>query len=213
MRKTIYPLFALMLFFAVGCTSKSTEVFNGKDLTNWNFVLEDTSVPGDDVFKVVNGEIYIKGEPLGYMHTKQQYKNYNLELEYRWEGEASNSGVFVIIEEAKNPFPKGIEAQLMDQKAGDFVLLGGSDMNEFQLADGETERPAFPVVPKNGASSEKPAGEWNKVEISVYDGVVDVFINDVHQNTGTSPATVGSVGLQSEGGGIFFRNLKLTEVE
>lgn len=213
MRKTIYPLFALMLIFAIGCTSKSAEVFNGKDLSNWNFVLEDTSIPGGDVFKVVNGEIYIKGEPLGYMHTKQQYKNFNWELEYRWESEASNSGVFVIIEEAKNPFPKGIEAQLKDQKAGDFVLLGGSDMNEFQLADGETERPAFPVVEKNGASSEKPVGEWNKVEISVYDGVVDVYVNDVHQNTGTSPATVGSIGLQSEGGGIFFRNLKLTEVE
>lgn len=213
MRKTIFPLFALALLLFASCTSKSNDIFNGKDLSNWAFVLEDTNVPATDVYKVVNGEIYIKGEPLGYMHTKQSYKNYNLELEYRWDGEATNSGVFVLIEEAKNPFPKGIECQLKDQKAGDFVLLGGSDMQEFVMPEGTTERPAFPVIEKNTSSNEKPVGEWNKVEISVYDGVVDVYINGVHQNTGTSLATEGFVGLQSEGGGIFFRNLKLTEVE
>ncbi len=151
--------------------------------------------------------------PLGYMYTKKKYQNYNLELEYRWEGEATNSGVFMIIEETKNPFPKGLECQLMDQKAGDFVLLGGSDLAEFELPEGETERPDFPVVQKNTQSNEKPAGEWNKVEISVVDGVIDIFINGVHQNTGTSPAKVGHIGLQSEGGGIFFRNIKLIEVE
>lgn len=213
MRKTIYPLLAFMLLFFIGCAPKSDELFNGKDLSNWDFVLKDTSVPASDVYKVIDGQIYIKGEPWGYMYTKKKYKNFNLELEYRWESEGSNSGVFVIIEETKNPFPKGIEAQLFNQNAGDFVLLGGSDLSEFQLAEGETERPDFPVVEKNTHSTEKPIGEWNKVEISVYDGVIDVFINGVHQNTGTSPATVGHVGLQSEGGGIFFRNLKLTEVE
>lgn len=188
-------------------------MFNGENLSNWNFVLEDSGVPVDEVFMVRNGEIYIKGNPLGYMYTKEVYHNYNLELEYKWDGDATNSGVFLIIEDAKNPFPKGIECQLMDQKAGDFVLLGGSDMDEYQLPEGVIERPEFPVIEKNTQSSENPIDEWNRVEISVYDGVIDVYINDVHQNTATSTATVGHIGLQSEGGGIYFRNITLAEIE
>ena len=213
MRKTFYSAMLLAAILFSGCTtSGGSDFFNGKNLSNWEFILEDATVSPNDVFKVVNGSIYIKGEPLGYMYTKDKYENYNLELEYKWDGEATNSGVFLIIEDPTNPFPKGIECQLMDQKAGDFVLLGGSDMAEYQLPEGETERPQFPVIERNTESAEKPAGEWNKIEISVYDGVIDVFVNGVHQNTGTSPATVGHIGLQSEGGGIYFRNLILTEV-
>ncbi len=214
MRNAFYTLYAIGLFFFMSCASNDkATIFNGKNLSNWDFVLEDNSVSPADVFKVVDGAIYIKGEPLGYMFTKSQYENYNLSLEYKWEGEASNSGVFLIIEEALNPFPKCIECQLMDQKAGDFVLLAGSDMEEYKMPEGVVERPQFPVVEKNADSSEKPAGEWNKLDISVYDGVIDVFVNGVHQNTGTSVAKVGHIGLQSEGGGIYFRNLNLNEIK
>lgn len=211
--RTLLPPLLSLFFFITACSTKSDQIFNGKNLSQWEFVLEDSSVPSDKVFSVINNMIHIKGEPLGYMYTKKQYQNYNLELEYRWEGEATNSGVFLIIEEPKSPFPKGIECQLMYQNAGDFVLLGGSDMEEYQLPDGVTERPQFPVVEKNSSSSEKPVGEWNKVDISVYEGVIDVFINGVHQNTGTSVAKIGHIGLQSEGGEIYFRNIVLNEID
>ena len=211
MRKSIFLLYAALLLLTSACTSSDNQIFNGKDLSNWNFVVDENAVPAAEVYMVNNGEIYIKGEPFGYMYTQKKYVNYTFELEYRWDGEPTNSGIFLIIEEPKNPFPKGIECQLMNGKAGDFVLLGGSDMEEYQLPEGVTERPQFPVIDRLEASSEKPAGEWNKVSITVRDGVVEVFVNDVYQNRGTSPAKEGHIGLQSEGGGIFFKNLKLTE--
>lgn len=213
MSNKLYALIASLVFVVSGCTSQKNKIFNGVNLSNWNFVLEDTNISANEVFMVKDGYIYIKGQPLGYMYTKDMYHNYNLELEYKWDVEPSNSGIFLIIEEPNNPFPKGIECQLMNQNAGDFVLLGGSDMEEYELPEGELERPQFPIIEKAAQSSEKPYGEWNKVEISVYDGVIDVFINDVHQNTSTSVCKIGHIGLQSEGGGVYFRNIEINEVD
>ncbi|MDO5523153.1 MAG: DUF1080 domain-containing protein [Bacteroidia bacterium] len=212
MKKTIVPVLAVFFILGWSCTQDSERVFNGKDLSNWNFVVENDAVPGNQVYTVKDGQISIKGEPLGYMYSKEKYRNFTLELEYKWAAEESNSGIFVLIEDPKNPFPNGIEIQLAAGKAGDFVLLGGSDMVEYSLPEGVTERPKFPVVEKNQASSELPAGEWNKVRITVKDSVVDVYVNGVHQNTGTGTVSEGHIGLQSEGTEILFRNLTFTKL-
>ncbi len=143
------------------------------------------------------------------MYTKEKFRNYTLELEYRWAENASNSGIFVLIEDPTNPFPKGIECQLKAGQAGDFVLLGGSDLNEYTLPEGVTEKPAFPVINKKESSSEKPTGEWNKAKIVVEDGKITVYINDVLQNIATSNTMEGHIGLQSEGESIQFRNIVL----
>ncbi|HTN69301.1 MAG TPA: DUF1080 domain-containing protein [Dysgonamonadaceae bacterium] len=210
MKKTVLSLVVLFTFLVTGCTQQSGEIFNGKDLNNWSFVVENDAVPGDEVFTVKEeGVISVKGEPLGYMYTKERYKNFTLELEYRWANEASNSGVFFLIEDPTNPFPKGIECQLMAGKAGDLVMLAGSDLNEYVLPEGVTERPAFPIIEKNAPSNEKPTGEWNNVKITVKDGAINVFINDMLQNSATSKVKEGHIGLQSEGGEIHFRNLSL----
>lgn len=211
MRKTILSVFTVFVIFASGCSQGNGKIFNGKNLSNWNFVVENDAVPGDQVFTVKDGLISIKGEPLGYMYTKEKYANYTLELEYKWAVEATNSGIFILIEDPSNPFPKGIECQLAAGKAGDFVLLAGSDMKEYTLPEDVTERPKFPVIQKKQPSSENPTGEWNKVKITVQDGVVNVYVNDVHQNTGTGLVKEGNIGLQSEGKEILFRNVVLTK--
>jgi hypothetical protein len=149
MQTTKLPIVILFALLLTGCGQQPEKIFNGKDLSNWNFVVENNAVPGDQVYTVTEeGVISIKGEPLGYMYTKEKYGNFTLELEYRWEGEATNSGVFILIEDPANPFPRGIECQLAAGKAGDFVLLNGSDLNEYTLPEGITERPKFPVIGK-----------------------------------------------------------------
>ncbi len=211
MSKTNLSTFLLLLLFvASSCNQQqSGQIFNGKDLSNWKFVIENDAVPAEEVYSVNDGVITIKGEPLGYMYTKEKFRNYTLELEYRWAENASNSGIFVLIEDPTNPFPKGIECQLKAGQAGDFVLLGGSDLNEYTLPEGVTERPAFPVINKKESSSEKPTGEWNKAKIVVEDGKITVYINDVLQNIATSNTMEGHIGLQSEGESIQFRNIVL----
>lgn len=192
---------------------KTVKLFNGKDLSNWNFVVDKNAVPAEQVFSVEDGLIHIKGNPFGYMYTKEKYANYKLHVEWRWpEGVESNSGIFLLIADPKNPFPNGIECQLHAGDAGDFVLLGGSDLVEYQQRPG-TERPQFPVVKKHAESSEKPAGEWNEANIIVKDGVITVYVNGVYQNTGTNEVKEGFIGLQSEGKDVQFRNVTLTKWE
>lgn len=209
MQKTNISAALLFSLLLAGCTQQSEKIFNGSDLSDWNFVLENDAVPGDQVFTVEEGVISVKGDPLGYMYTREKYRNFTLELEYRWANEASNSGIFFLIEDATNPFPKGIECQLMAGKAGDLVMLSGADLNEYTLPEGVSERPAFPVISKAEPSSEKGTGEWNKVEITVNEGLIEIRINDILQNSATSKIREGHIGLQSEGTEIQFRNIVL----
>ena len=212
MRKTILFAMILLAGIFISCAKqKQTSLFNGKDLANWNFVVDGDSVAPEQVFTIEDGSILIKGEPLGYMYTKDKYANYTLELEWRWPGEATNSGIFLLIADAANPFPNGIECQLKAGQAGDFVLLGGSDLKEYKLPEGATERPKFPVINKLHPSSEKPSGEWNKAKIDVKDGEITIYINDVLQNKGTNPVKEGYIGLQSEGKEIQFKNITIKQ--
>ncbi|MDR1356530.1 MAG: DUF1080 domain-containing protein [Tannerellaceae bacterium] len=189
---------------------KTEKLFNGKDLLNWNFILADNNVPADRVYYVQNGVIHIAGSPLGYMYTAEKYGDCRLHVEWRWPDEATNSGIFLLIEDPKTPFPNGIECQLAAGNAGDLVLLGGSDLAEFQIRPG-TPRPGFPSVKKANPSSEKPAGEWNEANIFIKDGTLTIYINGVYQNTGTNKVKSGHIGLQSEGKDIEFRNLTVTK--
>ena len=202
---------SLFCFGNEAIAQKTIKLFNGKDLSNWNFVVDKNSVPADQVYSVKDGVIHIVGNPFGYMYTKDKYSNYKLHVEWRWPNgeEKANSGIFLLIEEPKNPFPNGIECQLCAGKVGDFVLLGGSDLAEFQNKPG-TKRPAFPVVNRKVADVEKEAGEWNEANIYVKEGVITVYINGIYQNTGTNKIKEGYIGLQSEGKEIEFRNVTIT---
>jgi hypothetical protein len=216
MKKYVFSaVIAIVCLSVVGCGSSQEEkLFNGKDLSNWEFVVEETGrmglnegvvLPGNQVYTVQDGVIMVEGS-LGYMYTKKKYRNYTLNVEWAWVDEPTNSGIFIMIEETKNPFPNGIEVQLAAGNAGDFVLLGGSDLIEYQVPEGR-ERPAFPIIRKREASNEKAGGEWNKAKIIVNEGKITVYINDVFQNEGTNLVKEGHIGLQSEGKRIQFRNV------
>jgi hypothetical protein len=209
MKKNVIGMIAVALCFLVVSCGQTEQLFNGKDLSNWKFVVDGDKVPAKDVYMVRDGFIHIQGMPFGYMYTEKKYKDYSLELEWRWIGEATNSGIFLMIAEVRpgNPFPNGIECQLRGGYAGDFVLLGGSDLIEYVAP--ASGRPNFPVIKKREPSNEKPLGEWNKAKIDVKDGKITVFINGVLQNQGTNRVKEGHIGLQSEGGPIQFKNLKL----
>ncbi|MDR1116151.1 MAG: DUF1080 domain-containing protein [Tannerella sp.] len=210
MKRNLFFVVIALLLFVTKSYSQTDELFNGKDLSNWNFVIDGDKAPHEDVFSVQDGVILIQGNPFGYMYTKKKYKDYSLELEWSWVDKVSNSGIFFLIAEVKPgiPFPNGIECQLKAGNAGDLVLLGGSDLDEY--VEPASGRPAFPMIQKREASNEKPVGGWNKAKIEVKDGKITVYINGALQNQGTSKVKEGYIGLQSEGGPVQFRNLKVT---
>lgn len=208
MRKLTAIAAALALMCSCAPKAETVDLFNGKDFEGWNFVVDGNADPSE-VFSVEDGEIHITGSPFGYMYTEATYSDFDLDVEWSWFDEPKNSGIFLLIAEPSNPFPNGIECQLKAGSAGDFVLLGGSDLKEYVLPE-DGVKPNFPKVPKMEESSEKPVGEWNHAHIEVREGVISVWVNDVLQNRATDPVTSGHIGLQSEGGPVKFRTVRLT---
>lgn len=182
---------------------KKIRLFNGKDLKNWAFTLKDATVDPATVFTVKDRVIHIKGDPFGYMRTKDAYSDYTLHVEWRYPGVLSNSGVFVHGQSPDTIWLKCIECQLKAGNAGDFVCMNGADMKE---RTDKSQR----VVKKMAASNEKAVGEWNTMDIKCTGNTIEVTVNGVLQNKGTEVnINSGYICLQSEGKDIEFRNIYL----
>ena len=193
------------LFASCAPKPQTIELFNGQDLTGWVGYLAADSLDTAKEFTVQDGVIRLSG-PLGYIRTVETYSDYKLEVEWRWPGEASNSGIFQRIQLPDQGLPQCFECQLKAGSAGDLVLLGGA-----RTAETATSTASIPVMAKLVDSNEKPVGEWNSAEIVCRGDQITVTINGVVQNraTGASLAS-GHIGLQSEGGPVEFRNVRLT---
>jgi hypothetical protein len=186
--------------------SENIMLFNGKDLKNWVFTLKDPSVNPASVFTVQDGVIHIKGDPFGYMRTKETYSDYNLHVEWRYPSELSNSGVFIHGQQPDTIWLKCIECQLKAGNAGDFVLMNGADLDR-------TDRSGR-VVKKLAESNEKPVGEWNSMDVKCVGNTIEVSVNGTLQNKGTGlNVSKGSICLQSEGKDVEFRNVFLTKLK
>ena len=191
----------IALFSSCGGNSQQTDLFNGKDLTGWEWVADPQSeVPASEVCGVTEGNIRIAGQPFGYLRTSGKYGDITLHAEWRWVGEGTNSGLFMRVQDGENFWPNAVECQLKAGRAGDLVLLGGSKIQE------ETTGGAFPVKARIG-DYENPVGDWNVVEVICEGNKLTVYVNGNVQNECTCDSTEGYIALQSEGGPIEFRNI------
>jgi hypothetical protein len=205
--KTITRLIILAALAAASCTPRpaTIELFNGVDLDGWKGFLAADSLSVDDHFTVRDGVIHLSGE-LGYIHTEATYTDYTLEVEWRWPGEATNSGIFTRLQPKYQALPECYECQLKAGNAGDIVGLAGA-----KTAETADDPATIVVMPKLAPSSELPAGEWNSAVIICRGGDITVTINGILQNRATGATLAsGYVGLQSEGGPVEFRNVRLT---
>ena len=210
----------LILVNSCGNEKKSIDLFNGKDLTGWNYyAMGLTTEEAGEIYTVKDGVIHIVGEPFGCLYTVESYSDYELHVEWRWANAENvplnklNSGIFVHVQPEHKLWPNAVECQLFNGRAGDFVLLGGSDIAEFVVPEGE-ERPEYPVVKRFAEDIEKPLGEWNSADIRCEGDKITVIINGQLVNKGTgSMFSEGSIALQCEGAPIEFRNITLTPLK
>jgi hypothetical protein len=218
--------FLVLGIFAGGCCShcaskgpRTVELFDGKSLDGWNYVLADSSVKKEDVWSVQDGILTCKGTPVGALYRGPDVKNFRLVVEYRWApGEKpGNSGIFSRIHDAIKPLPACVEVQLQHGNAGDVLGLQGT-----RVVGGQ---PRFFEVKKHElagdiagvrkmSNAEKPAGEWNRLEITATDDVYRVEMNGtlINEVPGVGQH-LGPIGLQSEGGVIQFRRVTLTRMD
>jgi hypothetical protein len=216
----LVSLASALLLGGTGCqtptsTSQGVALFNGRDLTGWTHTLEDPTVPREAVWSVSNGILICQGKPTGYLRTTNRFTNFRLFVEYRWAPgkQPSNSGILTRIQPPDRPLPRCIEVQLRHGSAGDVIGLQG-----MPVASGQPrffEARANPVAGditgvRRLIDAENPPGQWNQVEILAREDVYTVWINGklVNEARGITRAA-GPIGLQSEGGEIHFRNVRL----
>ncbi|MSR68955.1 MAG: DUF1080 domain-containing protein [Phycisphaerales bacterium] len=184
-------------------------LFNGRDLTGWNPFLGSAG-DASKVWFVRDGIFVCAGSPVGYIKTVADYTNFELELQWRFDGTigAGNSGVLLRVQDPDQVWPKSIEAQLQSRSAGDIWNIGEFPM---QAVASRTEgRHTTKAHPTN----EKPLGEWNTYSILLDHGRLELRVNGELQNVATDCEVVaGKIALQSEGSHIEFRNIRIRPLE
>ncbi len=188
-------------------------LFNGKDLSGLEAVVPDAAKAGitpESVWSVQDGVLICKGDPPGYIRTKDKYTNFILRLQWRFSPvtkKAGNSGVLFRMSGEDKVWPKSLEAQLMSTNAGDFYGIGG-----FKYV-GDPARTKDRFTGKTHGA-ERPVGEWNEYEIIVNKGDVILYVNGEELNHATgAEETPGFICLQSEGAEIHFRDIRIVPLD
>lgn len=108
--------------------AQSKSLFNGKDLQGWHADVPemDKNSNARMPFIVRDGLLVSLGTPGGHLITDATYKNYRVEIEYRFAGTPGNCGALVFVSTPRalyDMFPKSIEVQMMHTNAGDFWCI------------------------------------------------------------------------------------------
>lgn len=202
---------------------QSVALFNGEDLQGWH-----ADVPAMDTaavsspFTVRDGLLVSLGAPRGHLITDSTYRDYRLEVEYRFPGEPGNCGVLV---HASTPralydmFPRSIEVQMMHENAGDFWCIREDITVDNMIARrgprerwGVTEGANRRIVNLTDGA-ENPLGEWNAMTIEALGNGIKVWVNGELVNAGyDATAQQGHIALQAEGAEVAFRKVVLTPI-
>ncbi len=217
----------LMLLLAVAGSTLAAEadnfvpLFNGRDLTGW---VNANCAP--ETWSVRAGLIHCTGHPTGAMRTVRQYENFILEAEWRHLSDGGNSGIFIWgtpIAAPGVPFLRGIEVQVLDHgyareyekqngkksdwftTHGDVFPIHGASMKPFSPNHGDR---SFPSEDRS-----KGFPEWNHYRIVGSNGVIRLSVNGKEVSGGENcNYRKGYLALESEGGPVEFRNLRIKEL-
>jgi len=198
-------MFGVLVCLILSGCSAPVKLFNEQNLDGWKAYVDDPDMDPASIWSVDDGVLRCEGKPKGYILTDKDYADYKLHVEWRWPENPTNSGIFLHTSDDNNIWPATIEAQLKHRKAGDFVTLSGTKIDE--IKEGR-------VLAKKHPSNEKTPGQWNAYDIICADDTITLYVNGLLQNKATkaNPSS-GKIGLQSEGGPIEFRNVTLTPLK
>jgi len=213
--------FVSLSFAASGFASAddgSTSLFDGKTLDGWTFIVkpdkDGKKADPKDTWGVADGALRCTGKPNGCIVTKKEYAGYSLKLKWRWPGVPGNSGVLLHVQDEKY-WPTSVEAQLLNGRAGDFLLNNPPDAKldvDKARHDPKLERRYLRIEPKDAV--EKKPGEWNECEITCRGADITFVVNGVKVNEGKNCSLKsGHIALQSEGAEIQFKDVVLKSLK
>lgn len=206
MNKNHYLLLLIVSFFCISLSARKKQEINLFNAHDWIFVMADKTISPSTVFQLSDSLLCIQKGYVGYIRTRKHFNNFKLSLEWRWIENKGNSGVLLHIQSQDSIWPKCYQVQQKQGAAGDIICMNGL------WADECTDKVKF-TIPKMHASSEKPIGEWNELEVICNDNTLIVYVNAVLQNkiTGLTHNS-GYVGIQAEGQAMDVRNFRLIKI-
>ncbi len=181
------------------CSSGKTELFNGKDLTGWKKY-------GTEKWYVEDGLLVSESGPdkeYGYLATEKQYKNFELDVEFRQEANG-NSGVF---------FRSDIEGTII---SGWQVEVAPPDLHTGGIY--ESYGRGWLIKPAPEKEKVLKFGEWNHMKIRVQGDHVTTWLNGeqmVDFKDEKIGEANGKIALQiHDGGGIkvYWKKVTLKEL-
>ncbi|MDP6447776.1 MAG: DUF1080 domain-containing protein [Pirellulaceae bacterium] len=192
--------------------SEFRPLFNGRDLDGWVPVNTAPST-----WSVRDEMLICTGKPIGELRTTKMYQNFVMEVEWRHMKPRGNAGIFVWADDITArgvPFHRSVEVQVLENAYGntrshtthgDIFPIHGAKMTPINGRGGSR---AFPTENRS-----KPSPEWNHYRIECRDGDIALAVNGkiVTRGTKCSPSK-GYICLESEGGVVHYRNLKIQEL-
>jgi hypothetical protein len=222
---TIALFFALLPAVAAGQATAPGQVpqfqdlFNGKDLTGW--VNINTA---EDTWKFRDGMLIDSGRPTGVMCSEKQYENFLLHIEWMHMEAGGNSGVFVWSNAQPDPrdrLPNGVEVQMLELEWPNLNKRNGVTPpiayvhGEVWGVGGVHTTPDNPRGERSMSieNRAKGKGEWNTYDVVAVDGTIKLSVNGKFVNGVThSTQKKGYLCMESEGGEIHFRNMRILEL-
>lgn len=193
-------------------------LFNGKDMSQWRSFKQPTV---NEKWKIEDGAITLTLGGGGDLISKQSYKNFELTLDWKI-AEAGNSGILILADEkGKYIYSHAPEIQILDNERHPDNKL------DTHLSGSLYDMIASPVA------SHKKAGEWNSTKIRLENSALTIWQNDVQTAKvtigsaewnsliakskfasweGFAAAKEGHIGLQDHGDKVWFKNIKIKEL-
>lgn len=170
-------------------------LFNGKDLSGWKII------GPEEGWEVQRGLLVCNGEGRGWIRPEATYADFVLRLDYR-NSPGGNSGIFLRTSEEGRPAYQGMEIQLLDARRAPITVKSNGAIYDA-------------VAPTLDAS--RPAGTWNRTEVSCLGSMVKVTINgrevvscDISEHPELKDRLKsGYIGLQNHRSPISFRNVRI----
>jgi Domain of Unknown Function (DUF1080) len=193
--------FLIFLFCLINFTlsAQKKSLFNGKDLTGW-------TINGTEKWYVDKGELVCESGPdkqYGYLSTTQNYKNFDLTLQFKQEANG-NSGVF---------FRSSIEGVKISGWQVEVAPLNNNSGGIY-----ESYGRGWLIKPTAEAQKALKVGKWNKMRIKVVGDEVTTWLNGqqmIYIKDEKIGKGLGFIALQiHDGGGIKVRwkKFKLKEL-
>ncbi|KQZ29014.1 DUF1080 domain-containing protein [Caulobacter sp. Root1472] len=191
--------------------------------------------------------LYVNGKIWGSLVHKGDFRDYHLRLQYKWgkgrwaprEAQAPNNGLLYHSHGAPGAvwgtWSQAVEFEIMTGSIGMVVPVGEAISATATAVDDSTLiapklrfSPAGRAVTTKGGTAdwnieaysdaEKPAGEWNTLDlyvlgdraVHVVNGVPVMEVRDLKADG--APLTHGAIQLQSEGAETFFRDIVLEPI-